>query len=222
MPQKRIAIVGDSFIKRLSRDSLALAVLNLNDISAFSYHHKLVDGTSLQSIARLHEHGIVVHPHSDLLVLHLRGNDLSSSLVDPAVLAEQCILAIGMALQHNAIPCAVILPILHRLDRGLSHPLCIYRLQRIRLQFPDREAHYNSRVDVFNNTIRQLVSERIREGSINIRFGKIKGMNTRDLCADGVHVKPSSMLRYTKAILQATIEGLHCLIGQYMYSLSIN
>ena len=45
MPQRRIALVGDSFIKRLSRDSLALAVLNLNDISAFSYHHKLVDGT---------------------------------------------------------------------------------------------------------------------------------------------------------------------------------
>ena len=195
MPEKRIAIVGDSFIKRLSSDPLALAVLNLNDISAFSYHHKLVDGSSLQSIARLHEHGIVVRPHTDLLVLHLGGNDLSSSLVDPAVLAEQCVLAVESTLQHNAIPRAVILPILHRLDRGLSHPRCIYRLQHIRRQFPEREAHFNSRVDVFNNTIRQLVSGRIREGSINIRFGKIKGMNTRDLSTDGVHLKPSSMPR---------------------------
>ena len=66
------------------------------------------------------------------------------------------------------------------------------------------EAHYNSQVDAFNQRIRELV-QYARDD--HIRYGKLPGLTTDNLLADGVHLNFDGYIKYAQCMRQELIQS---------------
>ena len=202
MPTYLVTIAGDSFIRRLNDQPESREVLTRNHkITQFHFTSYLQDGRSLQSAHRFGAFSISTPPGTDLLVVQLGGNDLSSSFVQPAELANDLITAVNDCMTRNQIPKALVLPTLYRYERGLRHPKSVYRTMHPR----ERASHFNTRVDEFNSEIRRLVAAHPSHQRGFVRFGKLRGLQSEHCFVDGVHLKPVFMVKYAKLILNECI-----------------
>ena len=205
MPTYLVTIAGDSFIRHLNDQPESREVLTRNhNITQFHFTSYLQDGRSLQSAQRFRAFGITTPPGTDLLVVQLGGNDLSSSFVQPAALAQELITAVNDCMSVNNISKALVLPTLPRFDRGLRHPKSVYRGMSSRR----RVSHFNDRVDDFNAELKRLVASHPSHQRGLVRFGKLRGLQSEECFSDGVHLKPIYMVRYAKLILHECIPML--------------
>ena len=112
--------------------------------------------------------------------------------------------AVDDCMAVNHVPKALVLPTLHRFDRGLRHPKSVYRGMASRR----RASHFNDRVDTFNAEIKRLVASHPSHQRGFVRFGKLSGLQSEHCFIDGVHLKPIYMVRYAKLILHECIPML--------------
>ena len=193
-----IAVIGDSFIKHLSDNA---------GLCSYSFHFKLNDGRSIQSINRLLDNTLHLPPRTNLIIIHLGGNDLSSTDVNPELLAQQYMDAVVGVLQANDIHRAAIFPALHRERHGLAHPLSCYARHPFKQTIKDPAKHFNDRVDVFNKHLRYLIQHHTYV--FKIRLGRLAGLNGLGLLIDGVHLLPELTQKYASCLLREAKCGFH-------------
>ena len=195
-----VTIIGDSFVKRLSRHRQATRILReRRDLSKISFMFRFHDERSVQSIQRILTADPRSFPTSALLIFHVGGNDLMNTDTPPRQLARLFVNAINMILMSSGSLFATIFPILYR--KGVpafshySSRFCDYITDENVEQY---EKDYKHAVDEFNNEIRLLTRP-----DKNLRFGKLSGISTNidaHLDPDGVHLAESSMIHYAKAL----------------------
>ena len=144
--------------------------------------------------------------NADLHIYHLGGNDISNQDVDAEKMAKDLYAFVSHILDITGTPRAAIMPITYRFGmQPFSFPTCHYRRLLDRITLPSIERDFNRKVDIFNSTLHSLVHA---QQDPRIRYGKLKGLNTRESLSDGTHIKPSCYHRYAKAILQEIIMGV--------------
>ena len=206
MPPRRIVIIGDSFIRRLAMSDDARRILERNrSIARFQYVAHTPEGSSLQSIARLGVKGVYTLPRTRLAIFHIGGNDLSASMIDPHELAIRFVEMVADLITAKRIDRAVILPILHRREENLSSSRSVYSTPETRARIEDIEDHFNTRVDIFNDSVRRELRARARLGNRSITYSKLPGLNHPSAVCDGVHLHEWALLKYARAVLQAAI-----------------
>ena len=202
-----VIITGDSFIRRLESHINSQDVLHYRpDLSTVSYKHRFSDGRSVQSISRLLQADMHEFQKADLHIYHLGGNDISNQDVDAVKMAEDLYTFVTRVLDITGTPRASIMPITYRFGmQPFSFPTCHYRRLLDRITLPSIERDFNRKVDLFNSTLHSMVHAQLDP---RIRYGKLKGLNTRESLSDGTHIKPSCYHRYARAMLEEIIMGV--------------